>query len=141
MPTDVSASALNAEEQENGGGPRSQNVSLCSIVRARFLLLAACSLLLFVPNPMSKFLIFYRSGQDRLSRVSDIFDKAEACMAATAKSFAVRPVDLLNARDPDRTHWGLRQTIECVTVVNNKVIERAALPADMDVERMVRNLP
>lgn len=90
---------------------------------------------------MAKFLIFYRSGQDRISRVSDIFDQAEACKAATAKSFAIRHVDLLNPRDPDRTHWGLRQTIECVTVVNNMVIERTALPADVDVERMVGNLP
>lgn len=90
---------------------------------------------------MTKFLIFYKSGQDRLSRVSAILDQAEACMAATAKSFAIRHVDLLNRQDPDCAHWSLRRTIECVTVVNDTVLERMALPADVDVERMVRNLP
>jgi hypothetical protein len=90
---------------------------------------------------MTKFLIFYKSGQDRLSRVSAILDQAEALMAATAKSFAIRHVDLLNPRDPDCAHWSLRRTIECVTVVNNKVLDRMTLPADVDVERMVRNLP
>ncbi len=90
---------------------------------------------------MNKFLIFFKSGQDQLSRVFDIVDQAEACRSATAKNFNIRHVDVLNTGDPDLTHWSGQQTIECVTVVNNAVVDRKASPAPVDVGLMVRNLP
>ena len=90
---------------------------------------------------MNKFLIFFRSGQDQLSRVFDILDQAEACRSATSKSFNVREVDVSIQGDPDLAHWSGQQTIECVTVVNSAVQDRKVLPPPVDVGLMVRNLP
>ncbi|HSB13974.1 MAG TPA: hypothetical protein VLE22_05915 [Bryobacteraceae bacterium] len=90
---------------------------------------------------MNKFLIFFKSGQDQLSRVFDIVDQAEACRSATGKSFNIRHVDVSDAGDPDLPHWSGQRTIECVTVVNNAVFDRRVSPPPVDIGVMVRNLP
>ena len=90
---------------------------------------------------MNKFLIFFKRGQDLQSRVDGIKEQAQACQAATAKSFMIRAVDLLVVGDPDAKYWSGAATIECVTVVQDAVADRDVMPAPASVGGMVRSLP
>jgi len=90
---------------------------------------------------MGRFLIFFKYGQDQGLTVDGISNQAEACQSATGKNFGIRRVEVSAAGDPDLVHWSKLATIECVTVVDDKVKDRATNPPPYRIGVMVRNLP